>query len=154
LMIAGGGDDTAWRRLANQLGCSDSVSFLGHVKDVKSLYLSACIFVLPSRGEGLSNALLEAQSYGIPAVVSDIPGNCEVVIHQKTGLVVPVGDAAQLAAEVVRLWVDDDLRERLGGQARRQAIDRFSMRDTANQLVELYSSLMHSQSGRERIVSC
>lgn len=141
LIVAGGGDSRPWVELADTLGCRDSVVFLGHVEDLSKNYLSSGIFVLPSRVEGISNALLEAQSYGIPAVVTDIPGNRDVVKMRETGLLVPVDDDMRLAEAVLALASDDDLRERLGARARQCIREKYSIEQTAWQLEYLYWDL-------------
>lgn len=143
LVIAGGGDSRSWVELAHTLACGESVVFLGHVEDLSKHYLSSGIFVLPSRVEGISNALLEAQSYGIPAVVTDIPGNRDVVKTRETGLLVPVDDAARLAEAILVLASDTDLRQRLGTCARQYILERFSMERTVEQLEDLYRYLIH-----------
>ncbi|MCI5210912.1 MAG: glycosyltransferase, partial [Candidatus Electrothrix sp. ATG2] len=78
LVMVGGGDASCWINFIRQLGCSDSVRFVGSVDDPSPFFASAELFVLPSRHEGMSNALLEAQSWGLPAVVSDISANVAV----------------------------------------------------------------------------
>lgn len=75
--------------------------------------------MLPSRLEGTPNALLEAMSCGLPVIVSNgAPGLLELVEDGVTGLVVPVNDAAALAAALRRLASDGELRSRLGEAAR------------------------------------
>lgn len=141
LVIAGGGDFGYWLKLADTLACEDSVVFLGHVDDLAEIYQSSGVFVLPSRVEGISNALLEAQSYGIPAVVTDIPGNREVVKMRKTGLLVSVDDAERLAEAILELALDADLRQQLGACARQYIQEHFSMERTVAQLEEYYQCL-------------
>jgi glycosyltransferase involved in cell wall biosynthesis len=89
------------------------------VTDPHAFYHAANFFVLPSRVEGTPNALLEAMSCGLPVIVSDgAPGPLELVEDGVTGLVVPVNDAAALAAALRRLASDGELRSRLGEAAR------------------------------------
>lgn len=109
----------ALRKQAEDLGLNGRVEWLGLVRDLQGLYQSAMVFALPSRVEGTPNALLEAMSFGLPVVVSDgAPGLLEVVQHEVTGLVVPVNNAAELAAALRRLASDANLRRRLGTAAR------------------------------------
>ena len=77
------------------------------------------MFVLPSRHEGMPNALMEALSCGLPTVVSDAsPGPLELVVDGHNGLVVPVEDIDALAGAMRTLAGDPALREKLGGQAK------------------------------------
>ncbi|NIP58594.1 MAG: glycosyltransferase, partial [Gemmatimonadetes bacterium] len=84
--------EPALRERARALGGRVEVRFHGFRTDVDAFYREADAFVLPSRSEGMSNALLEALAHGLPCVVSDIPENREVVRDGRTGLVFPAGD--------------------------------------------------------------
>ncbi len=139
LMIAGGGKKGPWEKMAKELGCFENIVFLGHVLDLQNEYKTACLFVLPSRGEGMSNALLEAQSYGIPAVVSDIPGNREIVIDHKTGIVVPVDDYGKFAAAVCELIKQKDIRQTMGAAARENSIQKYSIVTVVEQVKRIYA---------------
>lgn len=141
LHVLGGGDASPWRQRVARDGLADRVAFHGFVPDPSAFYRSAALFVLPSRLEGVSNALLEAQSWGVPAVVSDIPGNRAVVEDGVTGFVRPVNDAGAMAEDVVRLLADPDLRARLGDAARERIRERFGIDAVAADLSRLYKEL-------------
>ena len=113
-----------------------------HVSDIADLWARSHIAVLPSRREGLPKSLLEAAACGRPMVATDAPGCREVAIPERTGLLVPVDDAAALAAALARLATDAELRVRLGAEARRLAVERFSAAAIGAQTVALYRSLL------------
>ena len=94
------------------------------------------IFLQTSLYEGLSLALLEAQAAGIPAVVSNIPGNDEVVQHEQCGFV--GNDEAELVAFTERLVESADLREQLGNGARLYVKEKFSFDVMGDQYKTLY----------------
>lgn len=144
LCIVGGGETAPWVAMAKELGCIDNISFVGHVTDIATYYKLASVFVLPSRGEGISNALLEAQSYGIPAVVSDIPGNCEVVMDKKTGSLVPVNDAVALSNAIIKLIEHPGMRKEMGIAARENAISKFSMTSIVERIWTVYTSIANN----------
>ncbi len=125
LSIAGDGKlKEALRKQAESLGVHDRIEWHGWVWDIHACYGSADIFVLPSRYEGMPNALLEAMSCGLPVIVSDAsPGPLEYVKHGVTGLVAPVDDAPALAAAIERLIHDPPLRRRLGVAARERVAE-------------------------------
>lgn len=101
-----------------RLGLLERVSFVGAVPDPTPWLRSPAIFVLPSRFEGMPNALLEAMTHGRPVIVSDASsGPLQWVSDGDTGLVVPVGDAEALAAALSRLAVNPALARRLGEAA-------------------------------------
>lgn len=109
---------------ARKLGIADSIDWVGHVSDPFPYLRGAKLFVMTSRFEGTPNALLEAMSCGLPAVVSDAsPGPCEMigVGDDAAGLIVPVEDASATADAVIRLARDETLRRRLGLAARERA---------------------------------
>ena len=141
LVMVGRGDDRPWRKLAIDLHCRDSVFFSGFIKEPDEFYRQSTVFVLPSRKEGMSNALLEAQSWGIPAVVSAIPGNLAVVDDGINGLVVAVEDAEALAAAILRLLADRELRTQLGNQARHRMIKDFSIAAVSALILGFYQQI-------------
>jgi glycosyltransferase involved in cell wall biosynthesis len=141
LCFVGAGDSSAWTARLRRDGIDSTVEFAGGVPDPASFYRSAGLFVLPSRVEGLSNALLEAQSWGLPCVVSDIPGNRAVVRDEVNGLVVPVNDVSALATAIIRLLDDPGLRSRLGTAARARMAEEFEMDRVADRVLAFYRIL-------------
>ncbi|MFM9940922.1 MAG: glycosyltransferase family 4 protein [Hyphomicrobiaceae bacterium] len=118
------------------------ITWNGHVRDIKALWASSHIAVLPSRREGLPKSLLEAAACGRPMVATDAPGCREVAIPEVTGLLVPIDDAAALAVAVTRLATNAKLRMRMGAAARALAVDRFSADAIGQQTVTLYRDLI------------
>lgn len=138
LVFVGAGDAEPWKRFIVNAGIADTVRFTGLVSDPSCYYADAGVFVLPSRIEGMSNALLEAQSWGCACVVSDIPGNTAVVQHDVNGLVVSVDDASALAGAIVQLFDDKALRQRLGNAARLNMIENYGISSVTERVVDIY----------------
>jgi glycosyltransferase involved in cell wall biosynthesis len=129
LEIAGDGPCGAeLRRQAGKLGLSGRVCFHGETRDVPALLARAGLFVLPSRTEGVSLTLLEAMASGLAVVATRVGGNPEVVADGETGLLVPPGDPAALAAAILRLSHDDAERRRMGTAGRCRVERRFDVR--------------------------
>jgi glycosyltransferase involved in cell wall biosynthesis len=125
-LVGDGPERSALERQAHTAGLAPLVHFAGFRPDPQRYLAAAQVFVLPSRFEGMPNALLEAMAAGLAVIVSDAsPGPLEVVEHRRTGLVVPVEDADALAAAMDELAADAGLRHRLGtaAQARIAALD-------------------------------
>ncbi len=97
LAIAGTGElMESLRALAETLGITNRVHFLGHVEDMPCFYRSLDVFCLPSLREGMPLSPLEAQACGIPAVISDTGGSTETLCH-KSGVLVTPGDSVELS---------------------------------------------------------
>ena len=150
LVMVGDGGRERLSPLIRQRGLTHCVTAVGRVSDTDAYYRAAAVFVLPSRKEGMSNALLEAQSYGLPAVVSDIPGNRAVVEQNRTGLIVPVGEADLLAENIIRLLRDSDARARMGEAARVRIRDLFSMDIVAERVINSYQDILNRCSTGKR----
>lgn len=145
LLVVGDGDQRPiLEREAKTLGLSGRVRFLGERNDVHEYLSLSDIFVLPSLAEGLSVSLLEAMSYGLAVVVSDIPANREVIVDGVHGLVSPTGDVGQLAQAILKLVDNPSLREDLGMSAARKVRDGFVLEDMIDRYQDLYSRLLLS----------
>jgi glycosyltransferase involved in cell wall biosynthesis len=116
LSVAGVGPDRdALERLVAELGLADAVTFTGQLdrEQVASLFRSADVMINASRVDNTPNAILEALATGIPVVSTDVGGIPFLVQHEKTALLVGVGDHEALAAAAVRCLTDRALAERL-----------------------------------------
>ncbi len=141
LVMAGGGDSSTWKNLVNELGIDSSVIFKGFVKKPEALYRKAGLMILPSRVEGMSNALLEAMSFGLPVVVSDIPANRAVVENGKSGVLVKVEDEQVLADGIIQMMENPEMRSSYGLRGRNIIEERFQPDAVSRDLVSLYSQL-------------
>ena len=104
---------------AKDLGVSDQLRCLGFRSDPERFLADAAVFVLPSRFEGMPNALLEAMAAGLAVIVTDAsPGPLEVVEPGVSGLVVPSDDPDALAAAMASLASDPERCRRMGAAAR------------------------------------
>jgi glycosyltransferase involved in cell wall biosynthesis len=122
------------------------VTWLGHVADVITVWRRAHIAALPSHREGLPKSLLEAAACGRPMIATDVPGCREIVLHEKTGLLVPVSDPEALADAILRLAYSSALRVRLGVAARRLVDERFSADIIGKATVALYKRFLDADS--------
>jgi glycosyltransferase involved in cell wall biosynthesis len=114
--------EDAIRAEANRLGVDGAIEFLGFRHDIENVYAQSEIFVLTSRNEGLSLAMLEAMATGLTVVVSDV-GEARVVVQdERSGYLFPVGDVDALVERLERLLDDAPLRARLGQAAEKEAL--------------------------------
>jgi glycosyltransferase involved in cell wall biosynthesis len=130
--------DEYTRRLRSAAGAQ--ALFPGYVygADLGELYSSALAYVLPSEVEGLSISLLEAMSFSLPVVVSDIPGNTEALGDPPAGVVIKLRDRAALAAALRCLRDEPALGERLGHMAAERVRAAYDWDVIAEATLEVY----------------
>jgi len=127
LLVGDGPERGTLEALAGELGIAERVMFAGRQTDPLPYYRQMDVFCLSSDTEGTPMTLLEAGACGVPAVVTDVGGNAEVVQDGVTGLVVPKGDAGALAAALERLCGDAALRVQTGTAARQRVAAEYSV---------------------------
>jgi glycosyltransferase involved in cell wall biosynthesis len=143
-IIAGDGplkDELA--AVAQAEGLGSRVRLIGERSDVESVLAALDIFVLSSISEGLSNTILEAMASGVPVVATAVGGADELVVHGRTGLLVPSRDEQALAGAIRTLADDPARRAAMGVEGRRRAEEHFSVA----RMVEAYEDLYVSLSG-------
>ncbi|HZD56804.1 MAG TPA: glycosyltransferase family 4 protein, partial [Anaerolineales bacterium] len=115
-----------------------AVEWWGWCQDMKMVYKKSHIVTLPSLGEGIPTALLEAAACGRPIVATDVPGCRQVVIHGANGLLVPPNDAEALAEALYQLISDSSLRSKMGSSGRELVAERFSNRRINAETLAVY----------------
>jgi glycosyltransferase involved in cell wall biosynthesis len=143
LFIAGGGPlDAPLRERVSRLNLGELVRFIGWVPQASSRLLpSADIFVQSSLWEAMSIVALEAMAAGKAMVVTAVGENPHVVLDGRTGLVVPAGDPAALAAGLARMLADPGLRTACGAAARARYLEHFTTRHMTAAYESLYREL-------------
>ena len=122
------------REWIHQLGWID--------KEIKEKYLKECnIFVLPSYFEGQSVALLEGMVYGCACVASDVGGIPQMLIHEETGLLVPVKDTKGIRNALDKLLANSNLQKTYGKAARQKISKEFNLDTNVNELVQIYHNI-------------
>lgn len=127
------------KALAESLGIKDRIRFQGWLprERLPEIYRASDVFVFPSEGEGLPNAVLEAMASGLPVLGLDVPGVNDLVADGETGYLVQPGDGPELARRLDRLILDPRLADRLGSNGRERASLHFSWRKCAESYAEL-----------------
>lgn len=136
--------DRSLREMLRQLNLERNVRFLGKMDshDVWSLLKLCDVFCLPSRSEGMSNALLEAMACGLPSVATAVGGTPEVLSEGRTGHLVASEDHEALAARIAGL-LDDPARARSMGMLARSVVEeRYSAEGMIGKMVKMYDQLL------------
>jgi glycosyltransferase involved in cell wall biosynthesis len=149
LVIGDGPERESLLRYRDALRATDRVRFLGERDDVSRLMPSFDVLWNCSAYEGQSNAILEAQSLGVPVIASDVPGNRDLVIPGETGVLVPEFDGDRirrrtaLTRETFRLLKDENAstRRALAEAARARVEREFSIDALIARHAELYERL-------------
>lgn len=130
VLIAGAGElEARLKAHARARGVEDVVEFLGFVTDMKGFHASLDIFALPSLWEGFGFVLAEAMTMELPVAAFAVSSVPEVVAHGETGLL-SEPDAASLAANLLTLMRDADLRRELGARGRTRVLEKFELHRT------------------------
>jgi glycosyltransferase involved in cell wall biosynthesis len=129
------------REQAKALGCAHNVEITGGVDDLAPLLRGADIVAVPSLREPFGRIAVEAMLAERPVVASDVDGLREIVTDGESGLLVPAGDAGQLAAALARMLDEPRIWSERGRAARQTALRRFSIDRVASEVVSLYGSL-------------
>jgi len=144
-LVGDGPERDHLQRLIGELGLRDAVHLLGTRYDVPAILARSSAFCLPSRAEGLSNAIMEAMAAALPVVATDAGGNAELVRHGSTGFVVPIGDAASMAARLVDVLSDPRLARQMGRRGRAVADRALSLERKRAAYRELYCSVLDNR---------
>lgn len=141
-------ESRALTQIAARAGFADRLHMLGHRADVPDLLAAADIFVLPSLSEGLPLALLEAMFAGTAIIASAVGGVPEAVRHRSEAWLCPPADAGAIAAAIIELADNPQLRRRLGEVAARRAHRQFHRDAMASRYEDVYDRAARIVAGR------
>lgn len=141
-LIAGDGPKLSeYRDLAQSMGLSDKVLFLGRCEAMPEFYASLDTFLLPSLDEGLPIALLEAMASARPVIATDVGSVSSVVRNQETGLLIEPGDIEALSSAMLSVACNRERISQFGASARRHVVSSFSSRQMVGRYAELYQQV-------------
>lgn len=141
--FGGDGEIEQCKELVEKTGIADHVSFLGWVRDEeKETYLKKCsIFVLPSYHEGMPMSVLEAMSYGLATISTNVGGIPQIIENGVNGIRIGAGDIKAIDNSLIKLLKNTDIKRKLGILGRYTVEEKFSASAVVGQLVCLYYSL-------------
>ena len=151
LWLVGEGDlRPALEAEVRRLGLAEAVRMPGTREDVPDLLAAMDVFALPSRWEGMPNALMEAMSAGLPVVATAVDGIRDLVVDGESGWLVAPGDVPALAEAMARALADPAWAARMGRAARERMETHFPLGRMAEAYEKAYRDLLRRSGGRER----
>lgn len=142
LLIAGDGPElNKLQALAVDSCASSHIKFLGRVDAVYELLAASDIYTQVSETEGLSLSILEAVASGLPAVLTDVGSNCEVVQHEQSGYLIGVNEPEQLANALIALYQSPEQRDVFSKKARKKYENEYEYTQKMNEYIALYEKV-------------
>ncbi len=141
LIIGAGPREEELKNLVSALKLNEVVVFTGHQGAMPKIYNSLDVLCLPSFSEGHPLAAIEAMSCGLPVVASKIDSNAEVISDGKNGLLFEVGNYQQLSDKLLKISKDPHLRARLGKNARKTVLEKYSLKKHLKNVENLYQQV-------------
>ena len=140
-------------RLIKDLGIKRSVVFTGPRADMPNVYASLDVFVLPSLEEGMPMTVLEALASGLPVIATKVGAVTKLVFPNQTGILVRPREAKDLAAALISLIEDPELRVRLGQNGRSLVRNEYSSSVMSQGYLRLYEGLLNEKAQIRKSVS-
>lgn len=143
VLVGRGLESPSVHKLMENTPCQKHVHFTGFRDDAWSIVKTADAFVLPSIfGEAITKAAIEAMALGVPLILTDIPGNRDLAVHEQSGLIVPRKNPEAIRDAILRFFRDAVLRSRCAEGARERVRTTFNTNDTAVELVRFYEDVL------------
>lgn len=130
------------KALAQSLGITNRVSFLGDRRDVAERLAQYQVFILSTHYEGLPISILEAMRAGLPIIATQVNGIPEEVAHEQTGLIVPRSNDQALASALDRLIHTPELRQKMGEAGRQKYLQEFTIEQMADEIERVYVQIL------------
>lgn len=141
LTIVGSGNIAAYKNYTNRLGLSNSIIFTGKSYP-KEFYLANDIFILPSRREGMSNALMEAMLYKMIIIATDISGNQDLIKNHYNGILIKPNDVTNLVTAIIYSFTHQNEISQFGDKAYLTIIDQCNMEKISKSYSDLYLQII------------
>lgn len=146
LVVGGGSLHETLAEQAQRLGLQDHLRLLGSRSDVSEILQAVDAYVMSSAWEGMSNALLEAAATALPIVATDVGGNREIVLHGRSGYLVPPSNSEALAEAMLRLMMlPEHERLEMGQAGRAHVVANFEIEQIVDRWEQLYNQLLEQK---------
>ena len=141
-IIGDGPERKKLERMIRELGLTNKVELLGAKtqSEVKQLLINADCYIQTSVSEGIPVALMEALACELPVISTNITGIPELVIHGKTGILIPPKDVAAIADAIKYIFNNPDLAKKFGKAGRRRVESEFNLQNNVSKLIDLFQA--------------
>jgi glycosyltransferase involved in cell wall biosynthesis len=140
-IIGKGSLEASLRDYVNEKGLKEAIVFTGFRNNIEQLLPCLDIFLMTSKEEGLGTSILDAFLAAVPVVATRAGGIPEMVIHEKTGMLAPAGDAHELALHCEKIISDELFRSHLMSEAKQKVLE-FSKEQTAQKTLAIYREVL------------
>ncbi|MEI6039974.1 MAG: glycosyltransferase family 4 protein [Candidatus Berkelbacteria bacterium] len=127
--------------LTKKLKLQKFVKFAGFQADVEKSLAKLDIYVQPSTSESFGLAIVQAMSVGLPIVATRTGGIPELVVENRSGILVEPGQIKELSEAILKLLHDRGLAKKMGEMARRESVVRFNLKDMIKEVEEVYDEV-------------
>ena len=144
ICIGKGEDEFKLKYQLKILGLTENVTIVGE-KDEAAIvdYLqNANVYISTSIAEGLSNSVLEAASVGLPVIAFDCEGMAEVILNQKTGVILPYGDVKSMAEQILLFYNNKTMLTEFSENAREHIVKNFRIEEHVKSMIQFYQQLL------------
>ena len=151
LLLAGDGDQrSAIEQTIRERGLEQTVTLAGTRKDIADLLSASDVFLMSSISEGIPLTVIEAMAARRPVVSTAVGGLPELIEHGVSGMLAPSGDASSLAASLVQLYQNADLRNQMADVAATRAQEKFSLQGMLNSYRDVYYDVLGTNDRRQK----
>jgi glycosyltransferase involved in cell wall biosynthesis len=137
--------ETKYRKWVTDNCLEKNVIFMGYRDDIHELMDKANLCVLTSYKEGIAKTIMEAAAAGKPIVTTDVKGNREAVIDGITGFLIRLNDIVTLADKMAQLLNDENLRKKMGLNAKNYARKHFDEVEVVARITRVYTEMYTSK---------
>lgn len=142
LVLVGDGPLTEeLKKMSENAGLDSHVIFVGQRDNVEHYLKAFDIFVLNSKTEGLSYAILEAMASGLPIVATDVGGNSQIIDNGENGILYEQGDEKKLSEALIDIIKNQERLSRMGAMARKKVLEKYSLDAMVRQYDLLYKAV-------------
>ncbi|MBA7600142.1 D-inositol-3-phosphate glycosyltransferase [subsurface metagenome] len=145
IIIGGGEQYSDLKRIIDESRLKDTVELKGEKINAENYLKMFDIFILPSIYEGFGNVFIEAMSYKIPVIGTNVSGINEIIKNNINGLLIKPKSPKAITEAIIKLIEDPGLRERLGREGRKTVKKNFIIQKTVNELESIFSKILAKQ---------